>query len=124
VRESDAKGRHTTTERELLVLPDGTGLLVDTPGVREMGLAASAGALALTFADVEELAESCRFRDCRHEAEPGCAVRAACEDGGLDPARVASRAKLRREIARSEALSAHPASYVEKRRWKALMKNV
>jgi len=122
VRASDGKGRHTTTERELFVLPGGAGLLLDTPGVRELGLVATEESLERAFADVEELAVSCRFRDCRHEAEPGCAVRTAVEDGALDGARVASRARLAREIERSDALRQHPASYVERRRWRSFMR--
>jgi ribosome biogenesis GTPase len=122
VRAADRKGRHTTTERELFVLPGGIGLLLDTPGVRELGLVATEESLGRTFADVEELAASCRFRECRHESEPGCAVRSACEEGALDEARVASRAKLAREIARVERLKDHPASYVERQRWRALTK--
>jgi ribosome biogenesis GTPase len=120
VRERDGKGRHTTTERELVLLRDGAGLIVDTPGLRELGLVGGEDALARSFADVEELAGGCRFRDCRHGEEPGCAVRAACAEGALDAARVASRSKLAREIARAEALEEHPASYVERRRWRAL----
>lgn len=94
-REDDAKGRHTTTNRSLHLLPDG-GLLVDNPGMRELTLAdvdLSAGAL---FDDVDSLARRCRFRDCRHEAEPGCAVRSAIEDGQLDPRRLESYRKLAR----------------------------
>jgi ribosome biogenesis GTPase len=98
-RDDDAKGRHTTTQRSLHVLPDG-GLLVDNPGMRELSLAdvnLTAGAL---FDDVDALAQQCRFRDCRHEAEPGCAVREALQGGKLDPRRLESYRKLLREEAR------------------------
>jgi ribosome biogenesis GTPase len=95
-READAKGRHTTTQRSLHVLPDG-GLLVDNPGLRELSLAEVESGAAQLFDDVEALAAACRFRDCRHEAEPGCAVRAAVEAGELDPRRLASYRKLVRE---------------------------
>lgn len=97
-REEDAKGRHTTTGRSLHLLPDG-GLLVDNPGMRELSLSdVDAGAMAL-FDDIEALAAQCRFRDCRHLAEPGCAVRAAMDAGVLDPRRLDSYRKLAREEA-------------------------
>jgi ribosome biogenesis GTPase len=98
VRASDGKGRHTTTHRELLVLPGGV-LLLDAPGMRELQLWGGAEGVRGVFADVEEAAASCRFRDCRHEEEPGCAVRAALEGGTLDEARLASFRKLQREAA-------------------------
>ena len=79
---ADGKGRHTTVHRELVVLPGG-GLVVDTPGLRSVGLTDVSESLDLVFADVEELAEQCRFGDCAHESEPGCAVRAALESGEL-----------------------------------------
>ncbi len=102
-REDDAKGRHTTTGRSLHVLAGG-GLLVDNPGMRELGLAdVDAGAL---FEDVEALAAECRFRDCRHEAEPGCAVQAAIVDGRLDPRRLESYRKLARDDARQSESAA------------------
>ncbi len=88
VRE-DGKGRHTTTGRELFVLPSG-GLVIDTPGMREFGLWESDRGLPEVYADVFRVAEGCRFRDCRHGAEPDCAVREAGERGELDPARVAA----------------------------------
>ncbi len=80
VREGDAKGRHTTTHRELVVLPSG-GCLIDTPGIRELGLWLDPGSVTSGFPEIEEAAERCRFRDCRHEAEPGCAVLAEVEAG-------------------------------------------
>jgi ribosome biogenesis GTPase len=96
VREGDRKGRHTTTFRELVVLPGGA-CLIDTPGVRELGLWLDAGALGAAFPEIEEAAGRCRFGDCRHEAEPGCAVLREVEQGDLDPARLASFLRLRRE---------------------------
>lgn len=92
-REEDAKGRHTTTGRSLHLLPDG-GLLVDNPGMRELSLGDVEAGAARLFEDIVDLAERCRFRDCRHEAEPGCAVRAAVEAGTLDPRRLESYRKL------------------------------
>jgi ribosome biogenesis GTPase len=82
VREGDAKGRHTTTHRELHRLPGG-GLIIDNPGVRALGLAAEGEGVETAFADVEQLAAACRFRDCAHKTEPGCAVRSAIEEGSL-----------------------------------------
>src|SRR6266851_380566 len=96
VRESDSRGRHTTTTRELFVLPGGA-LLMDTPGLREMQLWDAGDGVAQVFADIDSLAAQCRFGDCRHEAEPGCAVLAALEAGTLDAARLENRRKLLRE---------------------------
>jgi ribosome biogenesis GTPase / thiamine phosphate phosphatase len=98
IRTGDSRGRHTTTRRELVLLAEG-GLLVDTPGMRELELAAEDTALDATFDDVDRLAAACRFRDCAHDGEPGCAVSAAIAAGELDEARVQSYGKLRREIA-------------------------
>lgn len=94
----DGKGRHTTTSRELFLLPGG-GIVVDTPGLRELGLWGSGEGTGEAFAEIEELAARCRFNDCNHEAEPGCAVRAAVEDGRLDPERLSSFKKLESELA-------------------------
>jgi ribosome biogenesis GTPase len=97
-REDDDEGRHTTTHRQLLVLPGG-GLVIDTPGLRELQLwEAGAAALDATFADVEELAADCRFGDCTHMHEPGCAVLAAVETGELPRERLESWRKLQREL--------------------------
>jgi ribosome biogenesis GTPase len=97
VREGDHKGRHTTSSRHLLVVPGG-GVLIDTPGLRSVGLTGAEGGVALAFPDVEEIGQHCRFRDCRHTGEPGCAVVAAVEDGRLDRDRVASYRKLQAEL--------------------------
>jgi len=97
VRESDARGRHTTTYRALIPLPSGA-CLIDTPGMRELKPTGEEN-VAESFADVEALAEQCRFRDCRHAGEPGCAVRAAIQAGTLDPDRFANYLKLRDEVA-------------------------
>ncbi len=96
---ADGKGRHTTTYRELHRLPSGA-LLIDTPGLREVGLWASEDGLDRAYADVVELETRCQFRDCAHRTEPGCAVAAAIDAGDLDPARFASWVKLQREVAR------------------------
>lgn len=102
VRAHDGRGRHTTTTRELFVLPGG-GLLLDTPGLREVGLAVATEHVDATFDDVTDLASECRFRDCSHAHEPGCAVRAAAEAGALDAERLASWTSLRQE-AEAEAI--------------------
>jgi ribosome biogenesis GTPase / thiamine phosphate phosphatase len=96
VREGDSRGRHTTTARELFILPHGA-LLMDTPGLRELQLWDAAQGIPQAFADMDALAAECRFGDCTHEGEPGCAVRAAVDAGTLDEARVESRRKLLRE---------------------------
>lgn len=97
IREDDAKGRHTTTHRELVLLPSGT-LILDTPGMRELRLWDADGGVSATFDDVEALVAACRFHDCQHRTEPNCAVRAALEAGDLDPGRWRSYQKLQREL--------------------------
>jgi len=96
VREDDAKGRHTTTARSLLRTRAG-GWLIDTPGIRQLSIADSADAIDAVFSDVTDLAGACRFSDCLHEGEPGCAVQAAVEAGTLDPDRLERWRKLRLE---------------------------
>src|SRR4029450_14085139 len=92
---------HTTSARQLIELAQG-GILIDTPGLRELGLLDDAGGVEASFVDVEAFAERCRFRDCKHEGEPGCAVAAAIASGGLRAERFASYRKLLREIAVTE----------------------
>jgi ribosome biogenesis GTPase len=98
VRESDSRGRHMSTARQLVLLP-GHGVLIDTPGMRELQLWETGDAIAGTFADIDALAEHCRFRDCQHRTEPGCAVRAAVESGELASVRLESFHKLAAEQA-------------------------
>jgi ribosome biogenesis GTPase len=97
VREGDDRGRHTTTHRELFLVPGG-GLLIDTPGLRELQLWEGDQGIESAFPDVEALAAGCRFADCRHHGEPGCAVEAAVANGGLPPERLESYHKLEREL--------------------------
>ncbi|MBQ7871194.1 MAG: ribosome small subunit-dependent GTPase A [Oscillospiraceae bacterium] len=102
IRETDSRGRHTTTHRQLLTLDSGA-MVIDTPGMRELGIWEAADGLEAAFADVEALAGRCRFRDCRHGEEPGCAVRAALERGELDPGRWARYRQLREEAQRNQS---------------------
>ena len=102
IREDDSKGRHTTTSRSLHLLTSG-GLLLDTPGMRELQLADCAEGVSETFSDVEELAMHCRFSDCSHESEPGCKIRKAIENGELSERRFTNYQKLLREQARNGA---------------------
>ncbi|HET7028264.1 MAG TPA: ribosome small subunit-dependent GTPase A [Candidatus Limnocylindrales bacterium] len=123
VREDDSRGRHTTTRRELIRLPSGA-LLLDTPGMRALELWDDGSGLKAAFDDVAALAARCRFGDCRHEAEPGCAVLAAIEAGELSAARLASHRKLAREV-RSAAVRADPvARRSERRRWGSIQSSV
>ena len=92
----DGRGRHTTTRRELMLLPGG-GCIIDTPGMRELGMWDAADGLERAFSDIDALAQGCRFRDCKHNAEPGCAVRAAVASGRLSTARLQSWRKLQAE---------------------------
>ncbi len=123
VRGYDGKGRHTTTSRRLVELPWGA-YLVDTPGVRELQLWGDASSLAASFPDVEAFAEGCRFDDCRHEAEPGCAVIAAAERGELAADRLESWRRLRRELAYLERKTDMGAAAAEKAKWKTIGKLV
>jgi ribosome biogenesis GTPase len=118
---SDHRGVHTTSARHLVPLPDG-GLVLDTPGMRELALWADEDALDSTFADVEEITHECRFADCSHESEPGCAVLAAVADGRLDEARVASWHKLQRELAYLARKQDVRLRQEERRRWAKVSK--
>ena len=95
-REEDDKGRHTTTHRSLHKLPSG-GVILDSPGMREFQLADAEQGLGSLFEDIESLSEQCKFNDCKHSAEPGCAVQQAIEDGNLEQRRLDSYFKLQRE---------------------------
>lgn len=118
VRESDQKGRHTTTERQMLLLPSGA-LVIDTPGLRELQLWESETGIEDAFPDIEALAARCRFSDCQHEAEPGCAVRAAIESGAMDPGRLTSHRKLKREQEHFEHRHDKRAQAKDRRRMKS-----
>ena len=115
----DQRGRHTTSARQLIELPGG-GLLIDTPGMRELGLLDDAGGVDVSFADVTAFAEHCRFRDCGHTGEPGCAVDAAVAAGELPAERLASYRKLLREIAAAQRKNDPILAGRTKQRWKAI----
>ena len=121
VRASDSRGRHTSARRELVFVPGG-GILIDTPGMRELQLWDTGESLAGAFADIEALAESCRFRDCRHAGEPACAVLEAAEDGRLAPGRLESYHKLRQEQEHQTRQQDVRAQLEQKRRFKILTK--
>lgn len=109
IREQDKKGRHTTTHRELHILPSG-GLLIDVPGMRELRIAELEQSIGAVFEDIQSLAKQCRFTDCEHETEPGCAVRRAIEEDELDARRLANYRKLIRENALATATLAEKRS--------------
>ncbi len=119
VRESDSRGRHTTTHRQLICLPSG-GLVMDTPGLRELQLWEADEGLGAAFDDVESLAAGCRFADCAHNSEPGCAVLAAISDGRLAASRLESYQKLQKELAFLSTRQDKWAQLEQKRRWKSI----
>lgn len=123
VRDGDRKGRHTTTRRQLVPLPSGA-CLIDTPGIRELGLWLDVDGVDAAYGDLEILAAGCRFRDCRHEFEPGCAVRAAVEIGELDEQRLAGYLKLRREAEAHELRRSTRELRAHERRFSRLVKNM
>lgn len=121
VRQLDGKGRHTTTARRLVTLPWGA-FLVDTPGLRELQLWADEESLSDSFPDVGELAATCRFSDCAHETEPGCAVLDAVAAGTLAPDRLESWRRLRRELAHLQRRTDKVAARAQRDRWKVITK--
>ena len=123
VRESDSRGRHTTTNRELVVLPNG-GLLIDTPGMRELQLWDVSASVQETFDDITALAADCHFTDCRHRDEPRCAVKAAVDDGRLGADRLDSYLGLQGELAHLARQQDERAQLDEKRRSRAVTKAV
>ncbi|MBZ5575642.1 MAG: ribosome small subunit-dependent GTPase A [Acidobacteriia bacterium] len=123
VRVADSRGRHTTTSRMLIPMPGG-GAIIDTPGMRELQLWASEGALDDTFDDIAELARRCRFADCTHSEEPACAVREALESGVVEQSRWQSYQKLKREL-RHQMVEQDPhARIAERKRWKTIHKSL
>jgi ribosome biogenesis GTPase len=123
VREDDARGRHTTTSRELVRLPGGA-ILIDTPGIRSLAVTNAGDGIEDAFADIVDLAAGCRFSDCRHESEPGCNVKAALADGRLGRDRFASHRKLEREAAHVARSTDPLLRAEERRRWRAISVSV
>ncbi|OVE76715.1 ribosome small subunit-dependent GTPase A [bacterium F11] len=123
IRLSDGKGRHTTTAREMFRLPHG-GLIIDTPGLREVQLWGDESALSEVFDEIKELAKACQFNDCRHGQEPGCAIQAALEDGTLPMGRYQSFLKLQKEMAYLERKKDPQQRANTKRRWKKIHENM
>lgn len=123
IREDDGRGRHTTTHRELLLLPEG-GLLLDTPGMRELQLWDADEGISAGFRDVESLAGECRFHDCTHGKEPGCAIQAALRNGTLDEDRYQSYLKLQRELAYLARKEDVRLQLQEKAKWKQIHKQL
>lgn len=121
IRDVDGKGRHTTSHRELLVLPAG-GIVIDTPGLRGVALHAADEGLSLAFSDVEDLATACRFADCGHVSEPGCAVLASIEAGDLGQDRVDAWRKLQRELAFQARRTDARLRAEEAKKWKQISK--
>jgi ribosome biogenesis GTPase len=121
--ETDGRGRHTTTGRRLVPLDLG-GLLLDTPGMRELAPWDPGEALRESFSEIEELARACRFRDCEHRTEPGCAVLAAIGEGTLDAGRLASRDKLLREARHAERKHDALARREQSLRWRRIHREV
>ncbi|WP_226659607.1 ribosome small subunit-dependent GTPase A [Pseudalkalibacillus hwajinpoensis] len=118
IREDDGKGKHTTTSRELITLPSG-GVLIDTPGMRELQLWET-DHLSQSFPDIEAFAQQCRFRDCQHDGEPKCAVRNAIEEGILEERRFENYKKFHRELAFLERQTNKKAQLDEKKKWKKI----
>jgi ribosome biogenesis GTPase len=122
ISESVHKGQHTTTHRELIRMPEG-GILMDNPGMREIQLWGDVEDVDSAFHDIELLADECRFKDCAHEREPGCAVKSAVEAGELDAERLESFHKMKRELEHLEERQRKPASIIEREKWRTIMKN-
>ena len=123
VRTSDSRGRHTTTGRMLLAVPGG-GAIIDTPGMRELQLWASEESLGAAFDEISELAAECRFADCRHGNEPGCAVREGLENGAIEASRWESYQKLQRELRHHAVEQDARARILQKKQWKAIHKSL
>jgi ribosome biogenesis GTPase len=119
VSDMGSRGRHTTTHRELVILPGG-GVVIDTPGMREIQVWGDEDGLHQAFNDIEELAANCHFRDCRHLREPGCAVRAAIDDGSLDSGRLKNYFRLMKELRYLASRQKKKASAIEKEHWKKI----
>jgi len=119
ISDSSNKGKHTTTHRELMVLPQG-GVIIDTPGMRELQLWDGGEGITETFDDLEELALQCKFTDCKHKNEPGCAIQQAIEKGDIDETRLKSYQKLKREVEYMESKQNVKVALDNKKKWKQI----
>jgi len=117
------KGRHTTTTRELIVMPQG-GLLMDNPGIREIAFNQTGDGLETAFADIQTLATHCRFADCSHQHEPGCAVLNAVENGEITQQRLNNYRKMQNEMGYAQAREGKSANSIERERWKDVAKEI
>jgi ribosome biogenesis GTPase len=120
-RDFDGRGRHTTTVRQLFLL-EGGALMIDNPGIREVGIGTASSGMDDTFPEIPELAEECRFSDCRHEQEPGCAVREAVRNGTLPASRLENYHRLMRELAFEQDKAEMGVARTERKRWKGITK--
>lgn len=123
IREDDSKGKHTTTHREMHLLENGW-IVIDTPGMREFGIGLNQSGFDITFSDVEELAEHCRFHDCSHTQEPGCAVQEALADGTLSMQHYENWLKLQKELAYHARKNSPALARQERDRWKTIQKTI
>lgn len=123
LRSNIDKGRHTTTHKQMIILPNG-GLIIDTPGIRELQLWDAEDGISQTFSDIEELAKSCKFTDCTHTNEPGCAVQKAIVDGFLDEIRLENYLKVQKEQEYLISRQTQSAAKVERDKWKAIHKQI
>jgi ribosome biogenesis GTPase len=123
VRQGDDRGRHTTTHRQLILLPSGA-LMIDTPGMRELQVWSGAEGLPETFPEMERLAQQCHFRNCQHQQEPGCAIQQALADGHLDQRRFLNYQKLQRELHYLTRKQDQRAALAERERWKKVHKSL
>lgn len=121
IREDDSKGRHVTTERDLILLEKG-GVVIDNPGMRELSLYDAGEGLQEVFADIDELARHCKFSDCRHDTEPGCAIKKALKDGTLSEVRLESYRKLQKELLAVERKRNPELMAEERKKWKDISK--
>ncbi len=119
IREDDGRGRHTTTNKELIFLSE--GMIIDTPGLREIQLWGCDDGIDTTFSEIKKLSKKCKFRDCQHDHEPGCAVKKAIESGELEQERLDNYHKMQREMKYLELKQSHSAGYAERIKWKELM---
>ncbi|WP_420808782.1 ribosome small subunit-dependent GTPase A [Bacillus salacetis] len=122
IREKDSRGKHTTTHREMFLLDNGA-FIIDTPGMRELQLWEGSEGVSTQFKDIEEFAEECKFRDCSHEDEPGCAIREAIDQGILSTERYMSYQKLLREIEYSKRRADKRLQSLERKKWKKIGQN-